>query len=713
MWTKRILGGVIMTQRVRTFGACLSYVMLVILWGSQAFANGPVVLYHFNQTSGTVIQDQVTTGGRLDLQILEPQKVRWTGSRLAVDLDTGIRSMGPATKIIQQCRASNELTLEVWVVPKSDTLPVLYEDLLPMRIVTLSERSTQSGFVLGQSYDGQSFYQANVRRSSQGDLSQVDPLRSQGGTLKADTLQKIFFTRNAQGEARLYVTDKNDVPILQSASAQFTGSFAQWSDNFRLTLANESAFDDPNAPQAQIPNGAEPRGFTTETRAWRGAFEKLAIYCRALSLSEILGPKAPTNWLVQPNIPIDPNDVISAERKLAQVIYRRLSGVNTPIDDPILKQMEQDIQTGGVSGRLQAAKRVTVLPGFFNRTVKDFAKRMSNRDEVVAVPLNDFSASIIGHTKDLSDARELLYGDFYYRGHPDRTAVPSDLIADILTSNRHYERLEEMGYDLSDALMRVNGQRLFNGAGGTQPNPDPAGVLTSRGFTSAHAIAGTNRRMVEFSFRQFLCRPIKQWADNTSPDDMVGRDVDRFPTGDNYKYKTDCRGCHSQMDSLRTAFARITFEHDYLKHAWIMAPDPETNPNNDTNNMSTMVQVPRGVAGKMNRNNDTFPSGLQVTDTKWKNRATKGLNAQYFGWNPAYLEGQGAKEFGRMIAEAQAFSTCMAERAFRAVCKREVQSFDRALINKVAEEFRTTDNYRLVRLFERIAVTPECLGSEQ
>ena len=48
--------------------------------------------------------------------------------------------------------------------------------------------------------------------------------------------------------------------------------------------------------------------------------------------------------------------------------------------------------------------------------VKDFAMRMSNRDETVDADLNDFVATIIGATRDEIDSRTLLYGNFYYRG---------------------------------------------------------------------------------------------------------------------------------------------------------------------------------------------------------------------------------------------------------------------------------------------------------
>jgi hypothetical protein len=171
------------------------------------------------------------------------------------------------------------------------------------------------------------------------------------------------------------------------------------------------------------------------------------------------------------------------------------------------------------------------------------------------------------------------------------------------------------------------------------------------------------------------------------------------------------------MDGFRGAFARLTFETGFVKHAWVVRPADEQDPNEANNNeiVERMVQVPRGIAGKFNKNSDVFRAGLNqdqwlVNDSSWVNYATRGTNATYFGWAPGTTSGRGVREFGNMIAESQAYPSCLTKRAFRSLCKRDPVAADTAMINRVANSFRTVDNYSLRRLFERVAIQRECLG---
>ncbi|USN48107.1 MAG: hypothetical protein H6626_03185 [Pseudobdellovibrionaceae bacterium] len=694
--------------------------------GTGALASEAVVLYKFNEGSGTVINDHSSIGTPLNLNIDSRSDVIWQSGGLMISQESLIRTAGPATKLINQCKGSNEVTIETWIQN------TVQNDLIaphgPLRIVTLSRGAASTDLFLGHNYDGNHFFQVGVRNQG-GNLSfNNDP---DDGTLGDDTMrvpagvmrfndtqapyQHVYFTRDSAGASRIYVSDRAGIPVLRSTQT-IGGDLTRWSDQSVLALANEiNAFDDAGQPFI----GAS--SFTAQDRPWRGVYRMVAIYCRALSQQEILGVRNPTPWLSDNTFPIDPFAPITAERKLAQKIYKRVVGISTPIDNPILAQMEADIRSGNL---VTAAARATTEPGFYNRTVKDFAKRMSNRDESVDVPLNDFAATVIGHVRDGNDARQLAYGNFYYRGNPERTAAPSDTIQDFLMSNNHYQVLEQLDYNLADSqiLIRQDGQKLYDGNGGVVNHKDPAGVITSRAFTSSHAIAGTNRRMVEFSFRQFLCRPIKQWADNTGGDAMVGRDVDRFPGGSHVDYQTTCRGCHSQMDPLRQAFARITFENGFLKHTFVVG-----NGNDEDDPRTTEMDPNTLIVNKMNQNAEVFPGGWASRDTKWKNQLIGGVNKQFFEWgkypvglggsaeftinDPSNLpQGNGMGDFGRMIASAGAFPNCMATRVFRSVCKREPEIFDEGLLKELATKFATEDNFRLKKLFERVAVTPNCLG---
>ncbi|MCB0384871.1 MAG: hypothetical protein KDD43_05715, partial [Bdellovibrionales bacterium] len=338
---------------------------------------------------------------------------------------------------------------------------------------------------------------------------------------------------------------------------------------------------------------------------------------------------------------------------------------------------------------------------FYNIVVRDFAGRMSTRDETVNAPLSDFVATIIGVTRDDLNAKQLMTGNFTYQGDPTKAAVVRDVLNDMVMSNNHYSALEEGNFDLKVALRKVDGQKIYNGAGGVVDNPDPAGVITSRAFMEAHATAGTNRRMVQYSFKIFLCNDIDGWADGKMPDNWVGRDVDRFPGGDHSQYSTKCAACHSVMDSIRNAFARYDFSNGVIKYGPIM-------PDGDGDDVNSMEENPSGISAKMNRNDDTFPGGKVSTDDSWVNYINNGSNKVYFGWG-SKMSGAGASELGQMLSESKAFPLCMARRIFRSVCKREPVIYEEDMLKNAANDFQTA-NYSLRELFKRIAISKECLG---
>jgi hypothetical protein len=439
----------------------------------------------------------------------------------------------------------------------------------------------------------------------------------------------------------------------------------------------------------------------------------VAIYCSAHTDEEILGSIAPNNtkktYAINPAVTVTENHVRAAQ------LYTRITGERIALTAPIIsgvtdpnypsetyqKGMAQLVQEGNL---YQAAQLATQHDGFFNITVRDFAKRMSTRDETVNTTLNDFVATVIGSVRDGLPATQLLTGNFFYMGDPSKMAAPSNILNDIVMSNNHYNRLEALNYNLRDVLMRVDRQYLSNGTA-LVDHPDPAGLLTTRAFMAAHAVGGTNRRIVEYAFRQFACIPITGWA-FANGENRIGPDVDRFPGGDHNKFLSNCRSCHSNMDSLRGAFAKYHFNNNFTKHGDIVRNIASTEMNETT---TTMCRSANGVACKMNRNNDVFPQGYETVDDSFLRPEFVGSNAQYFGWTNG-ISSNGARGFGQMMTTTKAFQNCMTARAFRAVCKREPTSLEKQSLESVAEAFKN-DNYNLRNLFARVAVTNACMGS--
>ncbi|MEQ1876391.1 MAG: hypothetical protein ABL958_07080 [Bdellovibrionia bacterium] len=403
-----------------------------------------------------------------------------------------------------------------------------------------------------------------------------------------------------------------------------------------------------------------------------------------------------SSWAGAQVVP-EPNSPVTPAREKALTIYKRLNGISTPIDSPILKQMEPLVASGDLKG---AARLATAERGFLNVVVKDFAAKMSTREETVAAPLSDFVATLVGVTRDGIDARQLLVGNFTYRGIAGLANVRAAEVADILSSNNHYADIESQGLDLRTSIARSDVQKLVNTAGAAVDNPEPAGVVTSRAFMEAHAAAGTNRRIIEYVFREFMCVPMTEFADATGSDSMIGRDVDRFPGGSNEKFQVTCKACHSNHDPLRPAVARFDFADGIVKHALVL-------PNGGGANQ--MRQNPVGISSKMNQNNTVFPEGYAVNDSTWVNQANRGANIEFFGWR-GWQTGNGVNQFGSMISSAEGFSRCMAKRVYQSVCKRDPAAFENPMIRQAAVGFEAS-NYNLRSLFEEIASRTECLGN--
>lgn len=396
----------------------------------------------------------------------------------------------------------------------------------------------------------------------------------------------------------------------------------------------------------------------------------------------------------------------------AKWLIERLAGIKISADDPRLADAAAKIAAGDKVGAAQVA---TAMPSFLNVTVKQFGAQMSSRDETIREPLNDFSASIIGVTRDQRDARELLYGNFYYAA-TDATKlngikIASILVPDLLLSNNHYSALERANVDLGQVLVRTEGQMIAISGDASTPSPDPAGILTSRAWLSAHAVAGTNRRNVEFAFRQFMCVPITGWADTLASDVRIGRDVDRFPGGDNTKFLTTCKGCHTVMDGFRGAFSK--WDYSTTVNGAIHVANGVTTgnftPNIDTAN--------RGVIFKMNRPDFVqFSGGYVLTDDSFVNNAIRGANATLFGWRGNAPDADGALSsrttgvhaFGRLIANSQRFSQCMAKRVWASVCRTELSQAEMEMIFVSMGLDFETKGYNLKKLFETIAVHPKC-----
>ncbi len=197
--------------------------------------------------AGDVIDDLSEAGEPLEMEIPQEADVIRAATGLIINGDTTLSTDGPAFRLTEACRKSNELTLEAWL--KTADL----NQTGPARILSMSLDSGQRNFTLGQDRDGLVVRLRTTQTTENGTPSTDTPR----GVLTTD-LTHVVFTRNALGLTRIYL---NGEPVVDG---QVDGTFANWAD-YPLLLANEGTGD----------------------RQWLGELRLVAVYSRALTEDQV------------------------------------------------------------------------------------------------------------------------------------------------------------------------------------------------------------------------------------------------------------------------------------------------------------------------------------------------------------------------------------------------------------------------------------------
>lgn len=206
-----------------------------------------VALYTFTEGSGSIVIDRM---GDLDLTIESLEGVSWiAGGGLMINGPTRIESQTIATNIIVDCVTSNEVSIEMWIMPLVDTSNG------PARIVSLGVDGTGTG---GNFMFGQEFGDIEIRLRSTTTDKYGNPPLTAGGILDFSSVQHLVFTKMAGGTTMLY---RNSIHTATSAT---NGDFTNWL-SATLTIANESI----------------------DNRPWLGTIHLVAIYSKALSDIEV------------------------------------------------------------------------------------------------------------------------------------------------------------------------------------------------------------------------------------------------------------------------------------------------------------------------------------------------------------------------------------------------------------------------------------------
>lgn len=357
-------------------------------------------------------------------------------------------------------------------------------------------------------------------------------------------------------------------------------------------------------------------------------------------------------------------------REQARRLHDRIAGV--PPADAVLTQMAADIAAGNPQ---VAAQRAMTDSNFYNITLRNLASPWTNRDQSAFVPLNDYTATVIGMVRDDVDFSTLLSADLVYVANT--AGAPAYSSAD----NAHYQYLDDNRIDLQGSLQ----PRTQSGLLGL-PVAATAGIMTTRAAAQAFFVAGTNRAMLRFTLLNHLCRDMEQVLDTTRPADRIRQDVSRSPGGDSRVFLNNCIGCHSGMDPLAQAFSGYNF-----------------------NETTGRLEYTAGrVQPKYLINSDNFKSGFVTRDDRWDNYWRKGPN-QLLGWDQALSGGgNGAKSLGQELGRSDAFAQCQVEKVFRSMCLRAPDSTaDRAKVQQVKNTFKSS-GYRLKQVVADTAIY--CMG---
>jgi hypothetical protein len=439
-------------------------------------------------------------------------------------------------------------------------------------------------------------------------------------------------------------------------------------------------------------------------------------------------------------------------RQLARKLYVSLTGT-TPtgaeLDKLVEKISAQQLDAAALD-IIDQRNGISNNGAFYNVTVKDMVTPWTNKAHSTLEPLNDMSATIIGWIRDEKQFNKILYSDTVYKASGvtfkgELTYItkadaaknsycsrdikaPADMASDLYrivhnnpknpndpndkgcrltkfskaqldaayeinalylphvdiiinsnlinATNDHYVSISALGLDLSDKdLLAETSQEVK-----IHQYPQAiSGLLSTRTYAAAYIYAGTNRAAVAYAMEHFLCKDMEQLNDTSIPDFRNRRDVDRSPGGTSEIYKNRCIGCHAGMDALAGAFAY----YDYVNYK--------------------VVYTPGKVVNKMNHN-VVFPEGFVTQNDSWLNLWTEGQNAS-LKWGGT-TSGEGAKSFGMMLSQTEAFHSCMATRVYEKVCSRKATGdVDHARVAKLTNDYKNS-KFNMKTLFVKASI--EC-----
>lgn len=305
----------------------------------------------------------------------------------------------------------------------------------------------------------------------------------------------------------------------------------------------------------------------------------------------------------------------------AKKLFERITGVKISKNSQAVKAMALKLS---VNDNIGAAEIAVNDPLFINVRSRNFALSLSNKSNSTNMNLDDTSLLILGVIRDNYDFRDILKAPYTYT-LSNMSAYNNKFLT--YTSNPYLEADNKL-LDLNLGLEKLNSFSIlkeYNSGKVAKINsrsdltleqknnsinesaikfelfPEPSGILTSRGFASTQYSGGSNRRPVEFIVKNFLCSSMSEIGNNMASDAYVGKDIDRFVGGSYSNYVNNCKSCHTVMDGMRGAFAKVDFTTMFAAY----------------NGNSSLAHGSLAGTNKENRDkwfNDIYLNGIEITE---------------------------------------------------------------------------------------------------
>ncbi len=212
------------------------------------------LLYNFSFGTGNLVHDISGIGSPLDLKISDEENIMWLpGQGLKVTGNTSISSGKVPQDLIDSISGTNEITVEAWIKPCE------INQAGPARIVTLSSDHFNRAFTLGQKGNDM-HYDYIFRLNTSNTDANGTPEANTTMYFKKTDLQHVVYTITKDGHEKLYING------VKRFSGYRGGDFSSWDINNFFILANELTGDRP----------------------WLGSYFLVAVYNKALKVSEVI-----------------------------------------------------------------------------------------------------------------------------------------------------------------------------------------------------------------------------------------------------------------------------------------------------------------------------------------------------------------------------------------------------------------------------------------